>query len=62
MIYMKNNKNDLNSIAFIVKARRKAEREERVAALRDGRKTRAHTFADRGKVANKMACRGKSWA
>lgn len=51
--------NDLNSVAFQALAMRTAERAERVDALRDGRKLRAHTFADRRKVANKRACRGR---
>lgn len=38
---------------------RQAQRDAYVAALRDGRKERAATYADRRKVANKRACRGK---
>lgn len=34
-------------------------RDEYVAALREGRRERAHTYADRRKVADKRACRGK---
>lgn len=41
------------------KAMRRAEREGRVAAMREGRRIRSTTFADRKKVANKKACRGK---
>lgn len=59
---MKNKGANINSVAFQVKAARRAERAERVAALRDGRRLRAHTFADKGKVANKRACRGKVYA
>jgi hypothetical protein len=40
-------------------AARKAERKAYVDGLRDGRKLRATTFADKGKVNNKRACRGK---
>ena len=44
-------------------AMRQAERAERVAALADGRKQRAHTFADRKKVAAKRACRDRlAWS
>lgn len=42
-----------------IHAARKAEREVYVDGLRDGRKLRATTFADRRKVNNKRACRGK---
>ena len=46
-----------------IKAARLAERAERVAALADGRKQRAATFADRKRVANKQACRDRaSWS
>ena len=34
-------------------------RESTLAALREGRKNRATTFADRKKKANKRACRGR---
>lgn len=34
-------------------------RESRLDALREGRKNRAVTFADRKKKANKNACRGR---
>jgi len=44
-----------------IKAARLAERAERVAALADGRKQRAATFADRKRVANKQACRNRSY-
>lgn len=40
---------------------RRAERAERVAALAEGRKQRAHTFADRKKVASKNACRDRRY-
>ncbi len=59
---MKNERENLNSTSFRVKAMRTAERAERVAALRDGRKIRATTFDDRRKVANKRACRGKVYS
>lgn len=50
------------NVADHVLAMRRAERAERLAALADGRKTRAHTFADRKRVANKRACRDRaSW-
>lgn len=50
------------NLADQVLAMRRAERAERVAALADGRRTRAHTFADRKRVANKRACRDRaSW-
>lgn len=38
---------------------RRIDRDERVSALRDGRKVRSVTFTDRKKKANKKACRGK---
>lgn len=41
---------------------RRSGHDEYVAALRDGRKLRATTYADKGKVANKRACRGKVYA
>jgi hypothetical protein len=44
-----------------IKAARLAERAERVAALADGLKQRAQTFADRKRVANKKACRDRSY-
>ena len=44
-----------------IKAARLAERAERVAALADGRKQRAATFADRKRVANKQACRDRAY-
>lgn len=51
------------NLEFQVLAMRRAERAERVAALADGRKQRAHTFADRKRVANKRACRDRlSWS
>jgi hypothetical protein len=52
-------KRDKNLQEQIMAARR-AERAERVAALADGRKQRAHTFADRKRVADKRACRDRS--
>lgn len=46
-----------------IMAARRAERRERVAALADGRKQRAATFADRKRVASKNACRDRRyWA
>lgn len=48
------------SVADHVLAMRRAERRERLEALADGRKTRAHTYADRKRVANKRACRDRS--
>lgn len=36
-----------------------ARRAERVAAMRDGRRERAATFADRRKEASRRACRGR---
>lgn len=44
-----------------VMAARRAERAERVAALAEGRKQRAATFADRKRVASKRACRDRSY-
>jgi hypothetical protein len=38
---------------------RRLGRESQVAALREGRKIRAATFADRRKQADKRACRGR---
>ena len=38
---------------------RRMGRESQVAALREGRKIRAATFADRRKQADKRACRGR---
>jgi hypothetical protein len=56
-------KNAPTTTAEFVAALRRAERQERVAALRDGRKVRATTFADRRKVADKRACRDRrAWA
>lgn len=50
------------NVAEHILAMRRDERAERVAALADGRRTRAHTFADRKRVANKRACRDRgSW-
>jgi hypothetical protein len=52
-----------NSIAAEASsAMRLAERERRVAALRDGVKVRAITIPDRRKQANKRACRGRGLA
>lgn len=48
------------SVADHVLAMRRAERRERLEALADGRKIRAHTYADRKRVANKRACRDRS--
>lgn len=44
-----------------VLAMRRAERAERVAALAEGRKQRAHTYADRKRVSDKRACRDRSY-
>lgn len=44
-----------------IKAARLVERAERVSALADGRKQRAYTFADRKHLANKQACRDRSY-
>jgi hypothetical protein len=38
---------------------RRMGRESQVAALREGRKNRAATFADQRKQADKRACRGR---
>jgi hypothetical protein len=47
------------NISQHILAMRLAERAERVSALADGRRLRAHTFADRKRVANKNACRNR---
>lgn len=44
---------------LILNVARERAHDEAVAALRDGRKQRAATFANRKKVANKRACRGR---
>lgn len=44
-----------------VMAMRRAERAERVAALAEGRKQRAHTYEDRKRVADKRACRDRRY-
>ena len=44
-----------------VMAMRRAERAERVAALAEGRKQRAHTYADRKRVSDKRACRDRRY-
>lgn len=54
---MKKAKN--NNLREQVLAARRAERAERVAALAEGRKQRAHTYADRKRVADKRACRDR---
>jgi hypothetical protein len=41
-----------------VKATRIAERNARVAAMRDGRRQTSHKFVDRKKEASRRACRG----
>ena len=46
-----------NNIGFLLAAARKAEHDAYVAAMREGRRLRATTFADKKKVANKKACR-----
>lgn len=40
---------------------RKIRRDERVAALRDGRKNRAKRIENQRKRANKYACRKGNW-
>jgi hypothetical protein len=40
-------------------AMRRANHEAYVAAMREGRRERAATFADRRKVADRNACRGR---
>ncbi len=57
---MKKKQRDSN-LETQIKAARLAERAERVAALADGRKQRAQTFADRKRVADKKACRDRSY-
>lgn len=57
---MKPKKNRLRIKEAKLAARRK-EREERLAAMRDGRKQTAHTFADKKRKANKNACRKGNW-
>ena len=52
---------DNDNLRQQVMAARRAERAERVAALAEGRKQRAHTFADRRKVADKKACRDRRY-
>lgn len=42
------------------KGARQAARDSYVAALRDGRRERAHTFTDRPKRNNKRAARGRT--
>lgn len=41
------------------KAIHRVEREQRVAAMAEGRRQRAVTFTDRKKDRNRKACRGK---
>ena len=41
------------------KALKRLQREEKVQAMREGRRQRATVFADRRKQASKKACRGK---
>lgn len=49
------------TIGILLAVARKVEREDYVEALREGRKLRATTFADRKKVANKKACRDRRY-
>jgi hypothetical protein len=49
------------NIQILLLAARKVEREDYVGALREGRKLRATTFADRKRVANKKACRDRRY-
>ncbi len=41
------------------KTLKRLQREEKVQAMREGRRQRATVFADRRKQASKKACRGK---
>ena len=56
---MKRNQIKTGDAAADRKAVRHAERERRLAAMADGRRERAVTFADRRKAANQKACRGR---
>lgn len=49
------------NIQILLAVARKVEREDYVGALREGRKLRATTFADRKKVASKKACRDRRY-
>jgi hypothetical protein len=44
-----------------IKAAKATEREQRVAALRDGRKVRGGRHIDRRKEASRKACRKGDW-
>jgi len=54
---MKNNRNPVHD--RMARTARRLARESAVNALRDGRKIRSVTFANRKKQANKRACRGR---
>jgi len=54
----KHNKHNTRVSEIALMARR-ADRERRMAALADGRKTRSVTFTDRKKESNRRECRGK---
>ena len=43
------------------KALRKAQRDEKVQAMREGRRQRASVFTDRRKEASRKACRKGNW-
>lgn len=45
-----------------VTAAKRVAREAYVADLRDGRKMRPATFANRKALQSKKACRGKAWS
>ena len=47
------------SVAEMVTFMRRLNHDAIVADMREGRVVKAHTFADRKKVANKKACRGR---
>jgi len=48
-----------STVEVAVAVMRQGNRREYVAGLRDGRKVRATTFADRKKQADRRACRGR---
>lgn len=50
------------TVAETVAFMRRQNRESIVADMREGRVQKAHTFADRKKVANRNACRGRVFA
>lgn len=59
MAKRRKNESQVKVLANITNA---AVREERVAALRDGRKERANRFTDRKAEASRTACRKGAWA